>query len=74
MPATLRKLSDIWAAIDQQRVDANLKSREWKLSHDGVKAALLHVGLIRVSSDPLAARISGTPGGRASPSHSGLGF
>lgn len=50
MPAELRKLSDIWAAIDQQRIDANMKSREWKQSFEAVKAALLHVGLILVTT------------------------
>lgn len=42
---TLRKLSDIYEAIDNQRLTAKMKQNEWRQSYIGVCAALAHVGL-----------------------------
>lgn len=44
MPA-LRQLSDIYDAIENQRLKAKMRSNEWRQSYVGVGAALAHVGL-----------------------------
>ena len=50
MPA-LRKLSDVWKAIDHQRLEAKMRANEWKQSYAGVCAALAHVGLELASTE-----------------------
>lgn len=57
MPATLRKLQDIWTAFDDQRIAAKLKSREWKQSYKGVTAALAHVGLKMMTTEEEFAKL-----------------
>lgn len=44
MPA-LRKISDVWKAVDDQRLEAKMTSIEWRQSYIGVCAALAHSGL-----------------------------
>lgn len=51
MTTRYRKLQDTWSAIDHMRISAGLKSREWKQSYNGVKAALAHVGLTMVTTE-----------------------
>ena len=45
----LRKVNDIWNSIDDQR-DAKMDTKEWRRSYEGVKAALLYVGLVLVTT------------------------
>jgi hypothetical protein len=41
----LRKVSDIWKAIDDQRLLAKMGKNEWRQSFKGVKAAIEYIGL-----------------------------
>ena len=45
-----RKINDIWAAIDDQR-DTNMFQNQWRSSYAGVKAALLYIGLVLVTTE-----------------------
>jgi hypothetical protein len=45
MESKIRKLSDIWNIIDNQRLQYNMKKNEWKRSYIGVTTALNHIGL-----------------------------
>ena len=46
----LRKCSEVWAGVDEQRIAAGEKTREWQRSYDGVKTALLFAGLTLVTT------------------------
>lgn len=50
MTPVYRRLNDIWKAIDHLRIAEKMKSREWKQSYAGVKAALEHVGLVMATT------------------------
>jgi len=41
----IRKLSDIWKAVDDQRIESKKKEKVWKQSYEGVKAAIEYIGL-----------------------------
>ena len=45
-----RKISDVWKNIDEQRVVAKMGKHEWRQSHQGIKAALLSIGLVLLTS------------------------
>ena len=45
----MRKLSEIWNAIDDQR-PKNIKKLEWKRSYEGVKAAIEYLGYTMITS------------------------
>jgi hypothetical protein len=45
-----RKNSDIWKAIDDQRILLGMKEIQWKQSFEGVKAAIEHIGHIMITT------------------------
>lgn len=47
--SSMRKISDVWTAIDDQR-PADMPERQWRRSFDGVKAGLKHVGFELVTT------------------------
>lgn len=44
-----RNISEVWAAVQEQK-PSDLNCFQWKQSHTGVAAALLHVGLVLLTS------------------------
>ena len=46
----MHKQSDIWASIDDQRIAAKMKKQEWRQSYEGVKAALLAINFLLITS------------------------
>lgn len=45
-----RKLSDIWKAIDDKRLEVKMGKHEWKQSFEGVKAAIEYIGLKMITT------------------------
>ena len=46
----LRKISDIWKAIDDQRILSKMDKREWKQSFEGTKTAIEYIGLKMITT------------------------
>ena len=46
----LRKVSDIWKAIDDKRILSKMGKHKWRQSFEGVKAAIEYIGLIMVTT------------------------
>ena len=42
----MRKASDVWQAIEPQRIAAGIKHRKWRSSFEGAKAALSYINLV----------------------------
>ena len=50
MHGRIRNVSDIWEAIDSQRIAADVPINLWKRSYEGVRAALRHISYILVTT------------------------
>jgi len=46
----LRKIGDVWKAIDDQRKITKIVKLDWQQSFEGVKAAIEYIGLIMVTT------------------------
>ena len=51
-PRDLRKMDDVWAAVEDKRRAAAVTAKVWRRSFEGVQAALLFVGLTLVTPKP----------------------
>ena len=47
---TPRKNSDIWKAIDDQRILSKMGKQEWRQSFEGIKAAIEYIGLNMITT------------------------
>ena len=50
MKKQLRKKSEVWQAVDDQRIALDMPKNQWKRSYEGICAALRHVGLDMVTT------------------------
>ena len=45
-----RKISDVWKAIDDQRMKAKIDKSDWQRSYEGINAAIKYIGLSMITT------------------------